>query len=88
MSMDLQEQVYGSVGKWQIQTTFVVLMERREQAGWWGDHETTKQLYYHGPRCARARLKFPSRVKIGCAVFTVYSQYVSYLYVRDGDITL
>ena len=69
MSTDLQEQVYGSVGKWQEESTFVVLLERREQAGWWGDHESTKQLHDHGPRCARARLKFPFTSKLDARFF-------------------
>ena len=67
------------LAKWQMQSTSVLARwERREQAGWWGDHETTKQLHDHRPRCARARLKFPSTSKLDARFLTVYSQYVSY----------
>ena len=58
MSPDLQEQVFGSVGKWQEETTFVVLLERREQAGWWRLKFFSRQNWMRGFH--RVTLKAPS----------------------------
>ena len=44
MSMDCKE-LNGNVAKRREESTFVVLLERREQAGWWCDHESAKQLF-------------------------------------------